>query len=93
MVVILRTFSHRPKRAKSVPSFYRAFCVCFSRFGRWPTTIPSGTVPDTHCGSPTLRTKSANRGSERMGSNEESVLKPSKSSSCSSNAVLSHWKA
>src|SRR5271169_4290199 len=46
-----------------------------------------------YCGSPTFRTSSANRGSERMGSNEESVLKPSKSSSCSSNAVLSHWKA
>jgi hypothetical protein len=34
-----------------------------------------------YCGSPTFRTKSANRGSERMGSSKKSVFKLSKEES------------
>ena len=34
-----------------------------------------------HCGSPTLCSNSANRGSERMGSSKKSVFKPSSSKS------------
>jgi hypothetical protein len=33
------------------------------------------------CGSPTLRTNSANRGSERRGSSKKSVFKPSRNTS------------
>jgi hypothetical protein len=42
------------------------------------------------CGSPTFRTNPKNRGSERMESNEESVFKATRPSSCSCNAVLSY---
>ncbi len=34
-----------------------------------------------YCGSPTFRTSSANRGSERMGSSEKSVFKPGRATS------------
>jgi hypothetical protein len=36
-----------------------------------------------YCGSPTFRTSSANRGSERMGSSGKSAFKPTSSRSCS----------
>ena len=34
-------------------------------------------IGSRYCGSPTFRTNSANRGSERMGSSKKSVFKPS----------------
>src|ERR1700751_2538423 len=36
-----------------------------------------------YCGSPTFRTNSANRGSERIGSSKKAVFKPSSHLSCS----------
>ena|SRR5215831_5792506 len=46
-----------------------------------------------YCGSPTLRTSSAKRGSERMESSKKSVFKVISSRSRSRYAMLSHRKA
>src|SRR5216684_668654 len=43
-----------------------------------------------YCGSPTLRTSSANRGSERMGSSQKSVFKPSSKPRCALRTIPRH---
>ena len=44
--------------------------------GVFPEGEKSSEAPLRYCGSPTFRTNSANRGSERMGSNKKLVFKP-----------------
>src|ERR1035438_9467035 len=43
--MILQTFSHRPRRAKSAPSFYAAFCPCFGDLVEGPRLYLRASVP------------------------------------------------
>jgi hypothetical protein len=71
--------SYRPNAA-TVPTGWRRKAIAARVLGfclLQDGDVGIGVFPEVYCGSPTFRTNSANRGSERRGSSKKSVFKPS----------------